>query len=223
MRNALFALIVLIIASCSTLPKMAPHNPECNALFQIRSPGYRWHDIRLISSEGNVINKNMLPNWYNNVKSQFDGYNEVLFNHHSKQFLAIKYECFDFTYTQKIKEADKRRYEQYCLAEKREILNRRDYEYKYSIPQTFTEKKDFEGNLKFSVSEQLLVVPTNKNVSDFAKALDMVGKPGICRLTLVGDYNNGRGFNLAIMLISEGGGLAHSFKSVIESISFREF
>ena len=125
MRNALFALIVLIIASCSTLPKIASHNPECKALFQIRSPGYRWHDIHLISSEGNVINKNMLPNWYNKAKSQFDGYNEVLFNHHSKQFLGIKYECFDFTYTQKTKEADKRRYEQYCLAEKRQILNRR--------------------------------------------------------------------------------------------------
>jgi hypothetical protein len=79
MRNALFALTILIIASCTSLPKVASENLDCRDVFRIQSIDNYWYDIKSFEIEAET-DDNVFPRWYDKWKSWLDGYNTVLFN-----------------------------------------------------------------------------------------------------------------------------------------------
>ena len=220
MRNALFILIVLIVASCSNLPKIQPENPECRSVFRIRPMGNNWHDIRSIKDEGRV-NTKMFPRWYDKGKAVLDGSNSIYFNPYSHSFISIAYRCFDVTYTHNHKKADKKSWEKYCIGEQASTIDIDGYEYKYSMPQDLVQEQNFETPLSFSAFEKIIAVPIGSN-----PAMDRIDhaanpRPDFYRLSIIGNHNHRKGFFLQLTLLTEGSVSAmNDFKSVAASVSF---
>ena len=211
MRNALLALIVLIVASCSTLPKMWPENPECRTVFQIQPLGDNWHDIRSIEDEG-MVNTKMFPDWYDKGKALLDGSNTAYFNPHSQSFIGIVYRCFDFPYTQDSKKADMIFWEKSCLGEQYDCLNVSYCDYKFSMPQDLVPNRDYESALSFSSFERINTVPTpttrNLRLEFF-------------RFTIFCGNNHSNGMFLQLTLLTEGSEEAmNDYKQIVSSLSF---
>lgn len=222
MRVALFALLAVVVTACSSLPKMAPEDHDCLAVFQIKQIDKFWEDIRYIKNPDSN-GKEIFPEWFGESKFLLDGYNNIYYNPYWECFLGIKYKCRNYVYDQKQKSADMILFEKHCLSEKSKSLNVPNLYYEYAIPQNLNQNLAFDNSRSFSVYERLIAI-NDPNKSAFENDIDNLAyhKAYHFRFTVIGDHNNGKAFILQISLLTKKQSLVaiDYFESVVNSIQF---